>query len=190
MCLWHTVWSRGPDTLKAYICRYRIKEYSTDSVQLTLEDRTVLAMAISLFAVSVGVCHELQALDSDFIQMIDSGQRQSTVAPFQPCTQAMMLRQIARVLEYGDPDQSPTPSLQPVIQQDTPQIVLTRWGMVLPWCWGVWNDERLVDHNVIESFVCLPYCSLIFCFSCVMGDRRQLRCITSEDTIPDRKSVV
>lgn len=49
----------GLGAMGSYICRYRTEDFSCNDGDLSLEDRTVLGMAISLFAVSDSLPCEL-----------------------------------------------------------------------------------------------------------------------------------
>ena len=73
-----------------------------------------------------------------------------------------MLMQVARVMQYADTDQSSMSPLQPAVELDAPRIALLRWGMVLPWSWVVWHDERMAEYEVIEYLVRISYIGLHF----------------------------
>lgn len=98
--------------------------------------------------------------------MIDCRKRDHPLSPFQPHTQATMLRQIARVLKYADTDWLSMSPLEPAVELDAPQFALLRWGMVVPWCWVVWHNERMAGQEVVECLVRRSYIALHF-VSCI-----------------------
>ncbi|KAF9475608.1 hypothetical protein BDN70DRAFT_996278 [Pholiota conissans] len=38
-----------------------------------------------------------------------------------------------------------TDSFLPVARLDIPQIILLRWGNVVPWTWSIWDDQRIAN---------------------------------------------
>ncbi|KAI0670029.1 hypothetical protein C8Q78DRAFT_1038833 [Trametes maxima] len=48
---------------------------------------------------------------------------------------------------------SPLPSsgVHPVTRLDLPSTILIKWGTASPWSWGIWEDARLHNSEVVES---------------------------------------
>ncbi|KAF8973892.1 hypothetical protein BDZ97DRAFT_403357 [Flammula alnicola] len=44
-----------------------------------------------------------------------------------------------------------TNSILPLEDLDAPQIILLRWGCVVPWSWSTWNDERIANTEYLRS---------------------------------------
>lgn len=36
---------------------------------------------------------------------------------------------------------------------NVPQSILLKWGSFVPWTWEIWDDERILDFDVIEQLV-------------------------------------
>lgn len=41
----------------------------------------------------------------------------------------------------------------PLLELDVPQVILLRWGNVIPWCWSKWNDPRIANTENITQLV-------------------------------------
>lgn len=92
--------------------------------------------------------------------MIDCAKPEESVSPFQPYTQATMLKHIGTIMEYAGTARTSLSLLDPIEELDASQQALMRWGMAIPWCWIVWDDERVLDHEIIECLVRRPRSTL------------------------------
>ena len=70
-----------------------------------------------------------------------------------PHTQALILRQIARVFATSEADYHTLNPIEPCVNPDAAQRLLIGWGVTIPWCWAVWNEERCIDYHVIIHLV-------------------------------------
>ncbi|KAI0704934.1 hypothetical protein BC835DRAFT_1315820 [Cytidiella melzeri] len=119
-------------TLQTFICERGLDIALPDHDVQALEDRTTIAMAISMFAT------------------FDCSELDQSPSPFRPHMLATVLRQIECVLVCSETESQSLTSAEPLRHLDPAQKVLICWGMVVPWCWVAWSDERIVDYNVIQ----------------------------------------
>lgn len=87
--------------------------------------------------------------------MVDYPRLQEDTASFRPHAQAIILGQLKSILTDIDPDAEEIAPIfcEPLTHLDAAQRVLIQWGVTVPWCWIAWNDERIVDYDVVQLLV-------------------------------------
>lgn len=119
------------------------------SDKLHNQEKISYAIIVSLFAVSRLIL--LTKYDIDWNRHSQSTEskcreiRGLQLPPFRPHTLACLLDLIKIVMYPGD---TIIPNL------DLAQNILLRWGGTVPWCWSVWDDQRVADAAFIVSLVC------------------------------------
>ncbi|KAI0815141.1 hypothetical protein BC629DRAFT_845726 [Irpex lacteus] len=121
------------DALQTFLCKRATELGATGQPDQALEDRTMISMAVSMFA------------------MFDFAKIDELHAQFRPHTQAVMLEHIARILQGNAADEQEFNPIEPLILRDPSQRLLIDWGVTIPWCWTVWNDDRCTDYDSILS---------------------------------------
>lgn len=99
---------------------------------MTPDQRIADAIAISLFAAA------------------DSAIDKQAQSPFRPHTQATLLSLMQTTLPPIDCHQG---VLSPVLRPEPHLTALCAWGNTVEWCWTVWDDERIVEYDVILCLV-------------------------------------
>lgn len=87
------------------------------------------------------------------LQMFDFAKIDELHAQFRPHTQAVMLEHIARIFLGNAPGEQEYNPIEPLVLCDASQRLLIDWGVTIPWCWAVWNDDRCTDYDIILSLV-------------------------------------
>ncbi|KAJ3554696.1 hypothetical protein NM688_g2967 [Phlebia brevispora] len=132
------VWpTTGPDPeyvlkyLRLYVHR-NVRHDQSLREEACIGERTTYAMVLSLYAVS------------------DTLRPTHVSCPLRPHTAATLLSFIGCVMGYEQTN-TQNSSIYMTQEPDIAQWIVLRWSEVIPWMWTVWNDERIVDYNVIES---------------------------------------
>ena len=73
-----------------------------------------------------------------------------------PQSATVLLDMIQVVLQLHS-SQCPLPAISPPTVMDTAKVILTRWGVTVPWTWSTWPDGRLYSAEVLEHLVSLGY---------------------------------
>lgn len=69
---------------------------------------------------------------------------------FKPFTLSALLAMLERVL-YVDPCTSGEQFY--IINPDTAQCIVLKWGSCVPWSWRKWSDERVLDSEQVVKLV-------------------------------------
>ncbi|KAI0094728.1 hypothetical protein BDY19DRAFT_39080 [Irpex rosettiformis] len=125
--------------LQTFICKRGMELGDLNNFNQALEDRTIIAMALSMFA------------------MLDLSESSEPDTRLRPHTQALMLEQISCVFVRKETDDCELNPIRPFLNLDAAQRLLIDWGVTIPWCWTVWNDERFLDYDVILCLVRFLY---------------------------------
>lgn len=73
-------------------------------------------------------------------------------SPMRPRSLGNLLNMILFLLG-GSHDTLPLDCTSPLGELDLAQIILTRWGNLVPWCWTTWSDQRIANVECITRLV-------------------------------------
>lgn len=115
------------------------------------QERVNFAMIICLFSVSncpaVNLCG-----DSNYRHQVTDKQHAEPQSPMRPQALGCLLNMIGFVLNehliFNVSSRITT-----LLELDTPQIILLRWGNVVPWCWSTWKDPRIANTENVTQLV-------------------------------------
>jgi hypothetical protein len=120
-------------------------------------DRIAFSMVISLFAVRFR--NELQGDILVFITVQATESRKvantnpaATSPSFRPHTLATLLSLIQSVMH------SDCNLMCPIEELDLAQTILVRWGETIPFCWTIWDDQRIAHMQSISHLVIVIIC--------------------------------
>lgn len=136
--------------LQAHIQQLPISDVN---VTHSARDRTSYAMAMSLFAVcaSAQVPVILASLTIDKVTDLHIREETKSPPPFRPHTLSTLLRLIGLVMYPHETAISDFAS--PLEKLDAAQTILVRWGETVPFCWTVWDDQRIAHTEYIVHLV-------------------------------------
>ncbi|TBU35113.1 hypothetical protein BD311DRAFT_204228, partial [Dichomitus squalens] len=114
----------------------RVVAYDTKRTPIVIQDsveqeRITYAMFVTLYAA---------AASSDPMTLDLSCRPQSTT---------VLLEMIETILQL-DPSHSAISIISSPAVIDIAKVILTRWGMTVPWTWSTWTDGRLHNAEVLE----------------------------------------
>lgn len=147
--------------LQAYLQRLSISRgpHSTaaiDHADLLEHERLAYAMIVSLFAVSILDTGLLFVRSYGLSQATESrkAENMNSVAspPFRPHTLATLLTLIQFVM-HSRHDSTTLDFAYPVEELDIAQTILVRWGETVPYCWTMWDDQRIAHMESISHLV-------------------------------------
>ncbi|KAF8898595.1 hypothetical protein BD779DRAFT_22422 [Infundibulicybe gibba] len=92
--------------------------------------QTTWALTISIFA----ACCTFQNIN---------GNTSGSMSPLRPRSLGQLLLMIQAIFNFDRPDGRLV--VNPVENMNLPQIILIRWGKTVPWCWEMWEDQRIAD---------------------------------------------
>jgi len=119
-------------------------------------ERIASAMVITLFAVRFRIA--FCAMFFVFILVQATESRRTNASPsFRPHTLATLLSLIQSVM-HSDHTTAALNLAFPIEQLDPAQTILIRWGETVPFCWTIWDDQRIAQVESITHLVRL-FCS-------------------------------
>jgi hypothetical protein len=85
--------------------------------------------------------------------MYDLSNLEAAISPFRPHEHAVLLGQIKEAFVSSNTDALLLHSIEPLLELDTAQKIMAHGSMIIPWCWTIWNDNRVVDYDIIQFMV-------------------------------------